>query len=203
MFKQRLMVAATVLGGLFLSGCQNQAPEANTTANTNMTANTAAAKTADPRIVEEVKKMLAAHDKALNDQNIDAVMATFANDPKVVVLGTGEGERFVGTEAIKNAYTEIFKDYEKGTLVTNCDWTTGGVDASGMQGWSAATCKASDSMNGVKREYVLNVSSALVNQDTGWHFIMLHMSNATGGGPPPDAKTTAEKPKSDKTETNQ
>jgi outer membrane murein-binding lipoprotein Lpp len=63
MFKQRLMVAATVLGGLFLSGCQNQAPEANTTANTNMTANTAAAKTADPRIVEEVKKMLAAHDK--------------------------------------------------------------------------------------------------------------------------------------------
>ena len=193
MLKTKLMVGATVLIGLCLFGCQNQAPEVKNTAN----ANTNAAAKADPKAVEEVKGMLATHDKALNDQNLDAVMSTFSADPKVVVLGTGEGERFVGTEAIRNAYAEIFKDYEKGTLVTNCDWKTGDMDASGTLAWAAATCKASDSMKGVKRDYVLNVSSALVKQDAGWRFIMLHMSNATGG-PPPNAK----KPDDDKLETN-
>ncbi len=103
------------------------------------------------------------------------------------MLGTGEGERFVGSEAIKQAYTEIFKDYDKGTMVTTCDWKTGGADDTGKMAWLAATCKAEDSMKSVKRDYVLNVSAAAVKQDTGWRFIMLHMSNATAAGPPPPA----------------
>jgi ketosteroid isomerase-like protein len=188
MRKRPMLIAILALSGLILCACQSQ--QADTKANTNTPANSNAAtanSTADPKVVEEVKEMLARHDKALNDKNIDAVMATFSNDPKTVVLGTGQGERFVGQQAIKEAYMEIFKDYDAGTLETNCDWKTGGADEDGKMAWLAATCQAKDAMKGVKREYGLNVSAAVVKQDGGWRFVMLHMSNATASGPPPNA----------------
>jgi uncharacterized protein (TIGR02246 family) len=189
MMKKRLTVITTVFAGLFLCGCQAEQPGANTSANTTTNTTATTASKADPKvIVEEVKELLAKHDKALNDKDLEAVMGTFSTDPKTVVLGTGQGERFVGSEAIKEAYTEIFKDYDKGTLVATCDWKTGGADDAGKMAWLAATCQAKDSMKGAPREYVLNVSAAVVKQDNGWRFMMLHMSNATAAGPPPAAK---------------
>ena len=179
MMKSRLRFVGVVLAGIFLCACGAQ-PGTNS-------ANTTAGKS-DPKLVDEVKEMLTKHDKALTDKDLDAVMATFSTDPKVVVLGTGTGERFVGTDAIKQAYTEIFKDYDKGTFVSTCDWKEGGADDAGKMAWLAATCQCKDSMKGVAREYVLNVSAAVVKQDTGWRFIMLHMSNATAGAAPPEAK---------------
>jgi ketosteroid isomerase-like protein len=194
MLTTKITLITTILAGIFLSACQVPVTEGKNSANTNAAANTATVNKVDPKVVEEVKEMLATHDKALNDQNLDAVMATFSTDPKVVVLGTGQGERFVGTEAIRNAYTEIFRDYDKGTLVTNCDWKSGDVDAGGKMAWLAATCQASDSMKGKKRDYVLNVTATVIKQDAGWKFISLHMSNNTSGGPPPDAKKDSGQP---------
>jgi ketosteroid isomerase-like protein len=182
-----VMLAAAIL----LCSCQQtQSPEPKTTAaNTNAgTAANASTNNTDSKaaVVEEVKEMLAKHDWALNEQNLDAVLQTFADDAKTVALGTGEGERFVGKENIRNAYTEIFKDYEKGSLVTDCEWKTGDVAQDGKTAWLAAGCQASDTLKGVKRQYFLNVSAAVVKQDAaGWRFVMLHMSNAQSGGPPP------------------
>ena len=189
MRKRSMVIVILILAGLILCSCQSEQPA--TSASTNTTANSNAAMAtskADPKVVEEVKEMLAKHDKALNDKNIDAVMATFSTDPKTVVLGTGEGERFVGQQAIKEAYTEVFKDYDAGTLNHACDWKTGGADPGGMTAWLAATCQMKDSLKDVKREYVLNVSGALEKQGGQWRFVMLHMSNATTNAPPPTAK---------------
>ncbi|MCM3903567.1 MAG: DUF3225 domain-containing protein [Pyrinomonadaceae bacterium] len=158
------------------------------TGETTSAAATTATKS-DPKVVEEIRELLAKHDKALNDKDLAAAVGTFSTDDKTVVLGTGQGERFVGADAIKEAYTEIFKDYDKGTLVTSCDWKTGGADDTGKMAWLAATCNASDSMKAVKREYVLNVSAAVQKQADGWRFIMLHMSNAPANAPPPAAKS--------------
>jgi ketosteroid isomerase-like protein len=190
MWNVKLTVAVTLLAGLVLCGCQSQVPEAKAGSNkpADAPANTAAADKPDPKVVDQIKETLAAHDKALNEQNVDGVMATYSADPKVVMLGTGAGERFVGTEAIKNAYTEIVKDYDKGSFVPNCDWKDGGADPAGTMAWLAATCNATDTKKGAKREYVLNVTAAVVKESGGWRFVMLHMSNDTGGGPPPDAK---------------
>jgi ketosteroid isomerase-like protein len=190
--KSRFKIIGVVLVGLVLFACETpQQPGANSNAATN--GSPTAATKADPKVVGEVKEMLAKHDKALTDQSLDAVMATFSTDPKVVLLGTGQGERFVGPEAIKQAYTEIFKDYDKGTFVSTCDWKDGGADDTGKMAWLAATCQCKDSMKGVAREYVLNVSAAVTKQDTGWRFIMLHMSNATAGAAPPAAQPAEKK----------
>jgi hypothetical protein len=87
---KRLTGVSLLLSGLILVACQAPKGEQG---NSNTTTNSAAttAGKADPMVVEEVKEMLAKHDKALNDQNLDAVMATFSKDPKTVVLGTGQG----------------------------------------------------------------------------------------------------------------
>lgn len=193
--KKKLMVVSLMLAGLLLYACQSQQPETKANPNTNANSTETTASKPDPKVVEDVKALLAKHDKALNDKNIEAVMATFSTDPKTVVLGTGEGERFAGPPAIKEAYTEIFKDYDAGTLESTCDWKTGRADAAGTTAWLAATCQMKDSLKNVKREYVLNVSGALEKQGNEWRFVMLHMSNATTSGPPPAANTQGEKSK--------
>ena len=184
MKKKIAAVGAVMLAGLMIFGCESQQQKAD---SNTPAASTATQNKPDPKMVEEVKAMLAKHDQALNDKNIEAVMSTFSTNANTVVLGTGEGERFVGREAIKEAYTEIFKDYDPGTLISNCDWKTGETDAAGTTAWLAATCKLHDSMKNKRRDYVLNVSGALEKQGDGWRFVMLHMSNS----PPPPAAAKA------------
>lgn len=173
MIKKMCFAWCLVLMGLAMSACRH---EPNSTASSSEPPAAARAGKEDPRLVEEVKTVLQKHDQALRDQNIDALMATFAIDPRTVVLGTGKGERYVGLQSIKEEYTERFKNYDPNTLVTNCDWKTGGVDFAGTTAWVAATCPANDSLKNVKREYLLNVSAALRRDEHDWHFIMLHVS---------------------------
>jgi ketosteroid isomerase-like protein len=181
--KQILIVfclASAIL--VIIAGCQaggTNSPEA--LANANANANTATkpetSSAAKPG-AEEARALLTAHDKALNDKNIDALLATFSSKPDTVVLGTGTEERWVGPESIKAAYTEMFKDYDAGTLNANCDWKTGGIDSDGSMAWVAASCTCKDSLKGKAREYKLNVSATAEKQDGKWKFVVLHMSNA-------------------------
>ena len=188
MRKKFVAAMALIVLAVLIFGCeaQQQKADSNTPA-----ASTATDNKPDPNAVEEVKATLAKHDKALNDKNLEAVMSTFSSNPNTVMLGTGQGERFIGQQAIKEAYTEIFKDYEPGTLISNCDWKTGETDATGTSAWLAATCKLQDSMKNKKRDYVLNVSGALEKQGGDWRFVMLHMSNSTSSGPPSPATAKA------------
>ncbi len=132
----------------------------------------------DPKVVEEIRAVLQQHDKALGEKNLDALMDTFVNSPDTVVLGTGTEEKWVGPETIKNAYTEIFKDYDVGSVNISCDWKTG--HHLGDVAWMAATCHAKDALKGNPREYHLNVSATMVKDDGKWRFSILHMSNLTG-----------------------
>ena len=152
------------------TGASNSAPKPETKVKVNL---------------DEIREVLAAHDKALSDKNLDAIMATFSTNPTTVVLGTSAEERWMGTQEIRGAYTEILKDYDPGTLVTNCaTWKTGGSDDNGTMAWLAATCDCKDSLKGKAREYKLNVSATVEKQDGKWRFVSLHMSNAPPQGPP-------------------
>ena len=160
------------------SGTNQQAPAGT---STNSATRSEASTAAKPN-VEEIRAVLVAHDKALNDKNLDAVMNTFSTDGNAVMLGTGAQERWMGPQEIRAAYTEIFKDYDPGTLQTDCSgWKTGGADDTGQMAWLAATCYAQDSLQGKKRDYTLNVSGTVAKQNGQWRFVVLHMSNAYEG----------------------
>lgn len=156
------------------SGTNRLAATETANANASSRSETNAAKPT----IDEIRAVLAAHDKALNDKNLDALLNTFSTDPKTVVLGTGTEERWVGPQEIRGAYTEMFKDYDPGTLTTDCNWKDGGADDGGTMAWLAATCNAKDSFQGKAREYKLNVSATVAKQNGQWKFVMLHMSNA-------------------------
>jgi uncharacterized protein (TIGR02246 family) len=131
----------------------------------------------DPKTVAEIKEMLEKHDKALNEKNLQALMETFAPGPNTVVMGTGPGERWVGADEIRQAYTEIFKDFDAGTLQVTTTWRTG--NAEGNVAWISAQCHCVQFMKNEKREYALNVSGTLVKRDGQWKIVALHMSNPT------------------------
>jgi len=133
----------------------------------------------DPGVSELLKK----HDDAMNQHNLEGMVALFAPGPKTVVIGTGPGERYQGREEIKTAYAEMFKDFDKGTLTHDCYWKDGG--GSDSLKWGAVMCKFSDSKEGQKREYGLNVSAVVEKEGDNWQFVMMHFSNLTGGAPPP------------------
>ena len=132
----------------------------------------------DPKMIAEIQEMLDRHDRALNEKNLDALMATFSPAPNVVVMGTGPGERWVGQAEIRAAYSEIFKDFDAGTVQVTTTWKTGSID--GNVAWLAAQCHCVQFLKNAKRDYSLNVSALLVKRGSGWQFQMLHMSNTTG-----------------------
>jgi uncharacterized protein (TIGR02246 family) len=128
----------------------------------------------------DIAEMLRQHDEALNQHDLDRVLALFSPDPKTVMIGSGPGEKFLGKAEIKAAYTEIFKDFDKGTLTHNCYWKDGRL--SGNVAWGAFMCKFSDSKAAKKREYELNVSIVAQRQGARWQFVMLHYSGLVGSG---------------------
>ena len=51
----------------------------------------------------DITELLKAHDEALNQHHLDALLALYAPSPKTVMLGTGPGEKFQGAEELKAA----------------------------------------------------------------------------------------------------
>jgi len=129
----------------------------------------------------DVAELLKKHDDALNQHNLEGLLALYAPSPKTVMLGTGPGEKFQGKAEIKTAYTEIFKDFDKGTLTHSCYWKDGGGSSNVV--WGAAMCKFADAKGEKKREYELNVSAVAEKQGGTWQFVLMHYSNIVGNAP--------------------
>src|SRR5215471_7673336 len=125
--------------------------------------------------VPQIMALLQKHDDALNRHDLDAVIEVFAPGDRTVVMGTGPNERWQGMEQIKAAYSQIFKDFDEGTMSRQCYWKTGGI--SGDLGWVATSCKFSDSKQGKARQYEVNVTGVLEKQGSRWYFASLHVSN--------------------------
>ena len=129
----------------------------------------------------DVVELLKKHDEALNQHNLGGLLALYASSPKTVLLGTGPGEKYQGKDEIKAAYTEIFKDFDKGTMTHSCYWKDGGGSSNMV--WGAAMCKLADAKGEKKREYELNVSMVAEKQGGKWHLVLLHYSNVVGNAP--------------------
>ena len=183
---KKWLLGGLTLMALVLVGCQPQPPAEKPP---EKPASAATKPERDPKVIEEIRATLQQHDKALGEKNLDALMDTYISDAETVALGTSNGERWVGTENIRNAYTEIFKDYDPNTLDVKCDWKTG--QHLGDMAWLAATCQAKDSLKGKARQYELNVSAAMLKQNGKWRFAMLHMSNPPASSAPNPSASSA------------
>jgi ketosteroid isomerase-like protein len=139
----------------------------------------------------EFKAVLRQHHDAMNKQDIKALMALYADNPNVALMGTGTGEFWKGKAAVENTYQEFFKTYKAGSLTYECPDTSGGED--GNDGWLMASCVMKDiGAAGQPREFGLNVSAVLKKGKDGWRVQALHTSNLIeDDGPPPEAAAPA------------
>lgn len=125
--------------------------------------------------IPQIMALLQKHYDALNRHDLDAVLESFVQGDRTVLMGTGPGQRWQGPEQIKAAYSRFFKEFDEGTLSRQCDWKTGGI--SGEIGWLAASCRFSDSKQGKARQYDVNITGVLERLQGRWYFTSLHISN--------------------------
>jgi ketosteroid isomerase-like protein len=118
-----------------------------------------------------------AHEKAFNHHDMEGVMKLYAPGDQTVMLGTGPGERWIGSGQIEDAYRHFFADFDPGTLQRSCPWMLS--DVSGDVGWLSAACEYRDSLKGAHRAYALNISVVLQKMDGAWKLRTLHFSNLT------------------------
>lgn len=132
----------------------------------------------DPIALNEVKEVFARFHQAINEHNLAGVMATYAPDNKTVLLGTGEGERWLGKEEIQVAHAEFFKFFDPGTQETRCTWTM--EDVKGNLAWVAKMCWITDFLKNQKQEYGINLTAILEKLEDKWYFRVIHFSHSSG-----------------------
>jgi uncharacterized protein (TIGR02246 family) len=142
---------------------------------------------------EELRAVLRQHNEALNKQDLKALMALYADNPNVALMGTGPGEFWKGKAAVEDTYQHYFQTFKAGSLSHDCPEATGGED--GNDAWLMASCVMKDTNPaGQPREFGLNVSAVLKKGKAGWRFQALHFSNlASDEGPPPEPEATPKK----------
>ena len=145
---------------------------------------TPAAAPAAEKTSAEPKAVLRQHHDALNKQDLKALMALYADNPNVALMGTGPGEFWKGKAAIEETYKHFFETFKAGSLTHDCPEATGGEE--GNDAWLMASCVMKDQdPSGEAREFELNVSAVLKKEKAGWRVQALHTSNlADDAGPP-------------------
>jgi ketosteroid isomerase-like protein len=144
-----------------------------------LTAAMTMAQAADEALEKAVAATWQAHDKALSEHDVDAILATWVDAEDSVLLGSGPGERWVGSAEIREFYDNVVKDFDAYSMESVCGWYV--IGAQGDTAWALAECDFSDSLGDAKREFPLNVSGVLVKQEDTWKFRALHFSTLTTG----------------------
>lgn len=140
---------------------------------------------------EELRAVVRQHHDALNQQDLKALMALYADSPNVALMGTGPGEFWKGKAAIEDAYQHFFETFKAGSLQHDCPDVSGSEN--GDNAWLMASCDMKDSdPAGQPREFGFNVSAVLKKEKAGWRVQALHTSNVSGDeGPPPEEAPVA------------
>jgi ketosteroid isomerase-like protein len=142
-----------------------------------LTAGPLAAK--DSQEATNLSDVLTRHDAAFNAHDLDGVMASYASNPQVALMGTGPGEFWQGRQAISETYQRFFDDFDVGTFTSQCPWKDSGVDDASA--WLLASCVMTDAKADKTREYVLNISAYFTKEGDAWKIQSLHYSHLTGG----------------------
>ena len=71
---------------------------------------------ADPTIEAAVVNVVKQGFEAFTKRDLDAVLAFFAPDPDVIVIGTGGDEKCVGLAEIRNIFERAFAQFEEASF---------------------------------------------------------------------------------------
>jgi ketosteroid isomerase-like protein len=134
------------------------------------------AETSENPEVEPIRQLLRAHDEAFTNQNLDGVMDCLAAKP--VIMGTGPGEIWYGSEEIRGAYEHFFKSFDKGEQHFEYQFRFGGLSPD--MGWLVTAGNVTGKKNGKDLAFPLNLSLVVSKQAGQWKIAAMHFSTLTG-----------------------
>ncbi len=133
---------------------------------------------ADNPELEAIKAVFKAHDEAMGNHDMEGVLALFA--PKAVMMGSGPGELWSGTNEIKEAYGKFFEGFDKGKQDFHYNFRFGGLSTD--MGWLVASGEVTGEKDGKKVGFPLNISVTMAKAGGKWQFASMHFSTLTGAG---------------------
>ncbi|HLG09590.1 MAG TPA: nuclear transport factor 2 family protein [Gaiellaceae bacterium] len=110
-------------------------------------------------------------------KDVDGVTELFADDPDVVLIGTGADERWVGRREIRRQFARNFAEAER----THFEWVSQHVAAAGNGAWVAADAIVHVVVEGVERSIPIRFTVVLEQRDGVWVWLHRHASVAAGG----------------------
>lgn len=110
-------------------------------------------------------------------KDIDGVTELYADDPDVVLIGTGADERWVGRREIRRQFARNFAEAER----TRFEWVSRHVAAAGDGAWVAADAVVHVVVDGVERSIPIRFTVVLEQSDGAWVWLHRHASVAAGG----------------------
>jgi uncharacterized protein (TIGR02246 family) len=130
--------------------------------------------------VEKLKALLDSYISAFSAHDLEGVLKHFT--PDAVVIGTGAGEIWGGSEEIGKAYKNFFQVFDKGKQSAEQLFLDSNVI--GGMAWLLAVTKMKVTKGGKASEFGLNSSLVFERQGgNDWRIRMMHISNVTPGGP--------------------
>ena len=123
-------------------------------------------------------------------KDVDSVTELFADDPDVLLIGTGADERWVGKSEVRRQFARNFAEAQR----TRFEWVSRHVAAAGDAAWVAADAVVHVTVGGQERSIPIRFTVVLERQDGAWRWLHRHASVAAGnqqsGAAYPDATDT-------------
>jgi len=132
---------------------------------------------ADPKTEAEVMDFLNRFAQAYKERKIDDLMALFAPDPDIVLIGTGMDGKMVGTDEIKARAERDWAQSEASSF--EFGWTS--VSKAGSVALVASDVTARAKIAGQEAVFPWRLTAALDNREGRWLVCQLHLSAPASG----------------------
>lgn len=108
-----------------------------------------------------------------SNRNLEGVLALFAQDPDLVLYGTGADEKRIGPSELRE---QVERDWSQSDAVSfTREWTI--VSSAGSVAWVAADISFSAKIGGQELSFHGRLTSVLENRGGSWLIVQSHFSS--------------------------
>jgi len=132
---------------------------------------------ADPKTEATVMNVVNQFTEAFAKRDLDAMLALYAPDPDVVVIGTGGDEKRIGLAEIKALVERDFAQFEDASL--KIGWHS--VSAAGSVAWVAADAIVRANTSGREIGLQARLTVVLERREDRWLIVQFHGSVPAAG----------------------
>jgi ketosteroid isomerase-like protein len=117
--------------------------------------------------------VLEQYKQAYEQRHLERLLALFAPDPDVVVIGTGADEQRVGLAAFKTGVERDFAQSEGATI----EWGWTSISAAGSVAWVAQNVIGHVTVAGQEVHLPFRFTAVLEQRGPTWLFLQVHLSS--------------------------